>query len=79
MTRLRRANRTRRWIHRVELATVNGAMRDGEVASSEGLIVPFLPSAFGVFLLRPSRLGFPDELHNATRTDGANVFSAGKE
>ncbi|MBX3140566.1 MAG: carbohydrate ABC transporter permease [Trueperaceae bacterium] len=37
-----------------------------------GLIVPFLLSAFGVFLMRQSLLTFPDELLDASRIDGAS-------
>ncbi len=37
-----------------------------------GLIVPFLVSAFGVFLMRQSLLSFPDELLDASRIDGAS-------
>jgi multiple sugar transport system permease protein len=40
--------------------------------SYAGLIVPFLLSAFGVFLMRQSLLGFPDELLDAARIDGAS-------
>lgn len=39
-----------------------------------GLIVPFLLSAFGVFLMRQTLLGFPDELLDAARIDGATEF-----
>lgn len=37
-----------------------------------GLIVPFLISPFGVFLMRQSLLSFPDELLDAARIDGAS-------
>ena len=40
--------------------------------SYAGLIVPFLLSAFGVFLMRQSLLSFPDELLDAARIDGAS-------
>lgn len=40
--------------------------------SYAGLIVPFLLSAFGVFLMRQSLLSFPDELLDASRIDGAS-------
>ena len=36
------------------------------------LIVPFLMSAFGVFLMRQFLLTFPDELLDAARIDGAS-------
>ncbi len=39
-----------------------------------GLIVPFLVSAFGVFLMRQTLLAFPDELLDAARIDGASEF-----
>lgn len=37
-----------------------------------GLTVPFLASAFGVFLLRQFFLSLPTELHDAARIDGAS-------
>lgn len=37
----------------------------------QGLAVPFLASAFGVFLLRQFFLGIPRDLHDAARIDGA--------
>lgn len=37
-----------------------------------GLIVPFLMSAFGVFLMRQFLITFPDELLDAARIDGAS-------
>jgi multiple sugar transport system permease protein len=40
----------------------------------QGLIVPFLISAFGVFLMRQTLLAFPDELLDAARIDGASEF-----
>lgn len=40
--------------------------------SYAGLIIPFLLSAFGVFLMRQSLLTFPDELIDASRIDGAS-------
>lgn len=40
--------------------------------SYPGLIVPFLLSAFGVFLMRQSLLTFPDELIDASRIDGTS-------
>src|SRR5690606_16594235 len=40
--------------------------------SYAGLIIPFLLSAFGVFLMRQSLLSFPDELIDASRIDGAS-------
>ncbi len=40
--------------------------------SYAGLIIPFLLSAFGVFLMRQSLVTFPDELLDASRIDGAS-------
>ncbi len=40
--------------------------------SYAGLIIPFLLSAFGVFLMRQSLVSFPDELLDAARIDGAS-------
>lgn len=43
-----------------------------------GLILPFLTSAFGVFLMRQYLLGFPEELLDAARIDGCSepaIFS----
>ncbi len=37
-----------------------------------GLIVPFLASAFGVFMLRQFFLSVPTELHDAAKIDGAS-------
>lgn len=37
-----------------------------------GLTVPFMASAFGVFLLRQFFMGLPTELHDAARIDGAS-------
>jgi multiple sugar transport system permease protein len=42
--------------------------------SFAGLIVPFMVSAFGVFLMRQSLLNFPNELLDAARIDGAGEF-----
>ena len=39
-----------------------------------GLIVPFLTSAFGIFLLRQQMLAIPDALMEAARTDGLGHF-----
>jgi len=39
--------------------------------SYAGLIVPFLTSAFGIFLMRQFLLTFPDEVLDAARIDGA--------
>jgi len=39
--------------------------------SYAGLIVPFMVSAFGIFLMRQFLITFPDEFLDATRIDGA--------
>jgi multiple sugar transport system permease protein len=39
-----------------------------------GLILPFLVSAFGAFLMRQYILGIPDELLDAARIDGAGEY-----
>jgi multiple sugar transport system permease protein len=46
------------------------AVKLGLQDSYAGLILPFLTSAFGVFLMRQYLLGFPDELLDAARIDG---------
>lgn len=43
----------------------------GWIGSYQAVILPFLASAFGIFLMRQSYLGFPDELLEAARLDGA--------
>lgn len=43
----------------------------GWVNTYAGLAVPFLASAFGVFLLRQFFRGIPQEYHDAARIDGA--------
>jgi multiple sugar transport system permease protein len=40
-----------------------------------GLILPFIAGAFGVFLMRQYISGFPDELLDAARVDGAGEYS----
>jgi len=42
--------------------------------SFPGLIVPFLASAFGIFLLRQYFLGIPRELYEAAQMDGCGRF-----
>lgn len=54
------------------------AVRLGLQDSYAGLILPFLTSAFGVFLMRQYLLGFPEELLDAARIDGCSeprIFS----
>lgn len=46
------------------------AVKLGIQDSYAGLIVPFLMSAFGVFLMRQYLVGFPDEILDAARIDG---------
>ncbi len=41
----------------------------------QGLIIPFLVTAFGVFLMRQYLLTFPDEYLDAARMDGMGEFS----
>jgi multiple sugar transport system permease protein len=43
--------------------------------SHAGLILPFVAGAFGVFLMRQYISGFPDELLDAARVDGAGEYS----
>jgi sn-glycerol 3-phosphate transport system permease protein len=43
----------------------------GWLNSYQGLAVPFLATAFGTFLLRQAFMGFPGDLHDAARIDGA--------
>jgi multiple sugar transport system permease protein len=40
--------------------------------SYQGLIVPFLVNAFGIFLMRQYYIPFPDEMLDAARIDGAS-------
>ena len=40
--------------------------------SYQGLIVPFLVNAFGIFLMRQYYITFPDEILDAARIDGAS-------
>jgi len=40
--------------------------------SYQGLIVPFLVNAFGIFLMRQYYITFPDEMLDAARIDGAS-------
>ncbi len=39
-----------------------------------GLILPFMASAFGVFLMRQYLLGFPDDIVDAARIDGCSEW-----
>jgi len=48
----------------------------GWVDSYLALIVPFLVTGFGVFLMRQQMLGFPDDLLDAARIDGCREFGA---
>ncbi|AZO93416.1 carbohydrate ABC transporter permease [Halocella sp. SP3-1] len=47
----------------------------GFIDSYIGLILPFLTTAFGVFLMRQSLITFPDEVLDAARIDGASELS----
>lgn len=40
----------------------------------EGMVVPFLVGAFGIFLTKQFMLGIPDELLDAARVDGASAL-----
>jgi multiple sugar transport system permease protein len=40
-----------------------------------GLVIPFLGSAYGTFLMRQFFLGFPSELEDAAKLDGCNPLS----
>ncbi|MDJ0768541.1 MAG: carbohydrate ABC transporter permease [Ilumatobacter sp.] len=46
----------------------------GWLNSYQGLAAPFLATAFGTFLLRQVFLGFPRDLRDAARIDGAGHF-----
>jgi sn-glycerol 3-phosphate transport system permease protein len=46
----------------------------GWLNSYEGLIVPFLASAFGIFLLRQALLSLPRDLRDAALIDGVGHF-----
>jgi ABC-type glycerol-3-phosphate transport system permease component len=46
----------------------------GWVNTYQGLIVPGISSAFGIFLLRQSFLNIPRDYQDAARIDGANEF-----
>ena len=39
-----------------------------------GLLAPHVITAFGIFLLRQFMLGFPTDLEDAARVDGASEF-----
>jgi sn-glycerol 3-phosphate transport system permease protein len=41
----------------------------------QGLALPFMASAFGIFLLRQAFLGIPEEIRDATRLDGYGHLS----
>ncbi|TDD96365.1 carbohydrate ABC transporter permease [Actinomadura rubrisoli] len=43
----------------------------GWVDSYQAVILPFLANSFGIFLMRQAFLGFPDELIESARLDGA--------
>jgi multiple sugar transport system permease protein len=46
----------------------------GWVDSYQGLIIPMIPHAFGIFLLRQFYLSIPRELEDAAIVDGANLI-----
>ncbi len=45
------------------------------IDSLSGLILPFIGSAYGTFLMRQFFLGFPSELEDAAKLDGCNPFT----
>ncbi len=46
----------------------------GWINSYQGLIVPHIATAFGIFLMRQYMLSLPDEVLDAARVDGASEF-----
>jgi multiple sugar transport system permease protein len=52
-----------------------GIVKLGFANSLAALIVPFVGSAFGVFLLRQYMLGIPQSVFDAARLDGAGTFN----
>ena len=46
----------------------------GFVNSPIGVMIPYLSSVFGIFLVRQHVLGVPDDLMDAARVDGAGEF-----
>lgn len=46
----------------------------GWINSYPGLVVPFIATGFGTFLMRQFFLSFPGELHEAARLDGCGHF-----
>ena len=47
----------------------------GLVNTYAGVMVPYLASIFGIFLIRQYALSVPDELLDAARVDGAGEFA----
>jgi ABC-type glycerol-3-phosphate transport system permease component len=47
----------------------------GWVNTYQGLIVPGISSVFGIFLLRQSFMGVPQDYHDAARIDGAGEWT----
>lgn len=47
----------------------------GWIDTYYALILPYLVTAFGVFLMRQQLLGFPDELIESARIDGSGEFN----
>ncbi len=47
----------------------------GFVNTYVGVLVPYLASVFGIFLVRQYALGIPDDLLDAARVDGAGEFA----
>ncbi|MDF2443950.1 MAG: multiple sugar transport system permease protein [Subtercola sp.] len=56
------------------IPTFIGINAAGLADSLPGLILPFMTSAFGIFLLRQQMMSIPDSLMEAARTDGLGHF-----
>lgn len=54
--------------------TILGQGGSGLLDTYFGLMAPHIVTAFGVFLMRQFMLGFPSELEDAARVDGASEF-----
>ncbi|WP_035749174.1 carbohydrate ABC transporter permease [Arthrobacter sp. 35W] len=56
------------------IPTFIGINAAGLANSLPGLVLPFMTSAFGIFLLRQQMMSIPDSLMEAARTDGLGHF-----
>lgn len=52
------------------IANVQYVRQLGWTDTIQGLVAPFLATAFGTFLIRQGFLGIPDDIRDATRLDG---------